>query len=99
MGISNQFFFKQRPLQKNKLSKVSSTKSGRLMTSTSPVLSIKKRPRNSFKIPSETSDPVTNSLMKPSMRSSPPSIRITQVPSKRTKWSFSSSNSSEETER
>merc|ERR1712127_141680 len=90
--------FSKWPLQKNKLSKVSSTKFGRLMMSTNQEHSIKKRPRNSFKIPLVTSDPVMNSLMRLSMRSSPPSIRITPVPLRRTRWSSSSNNSSEETE-
>merc|ERR1712060_58754 len=86
------------PLQKNKLSKVSSTKFGRLMMLTNQVPSIKKRPRNSFKIPSATSDPVMNSPMKLSMRFSQPSTKTTQEPSKRTRWSSSSNNSSEEIE-
>jgi hypothetical protein len=58
-------------------------------------LSIKKRPKSSFKI---SSDPVTNSPKKLSMKSSALSIRITPVPSRRMRWLFSSSNSSEETE-
>merc|ERR1712127_81781 len=71
------------PLQKSKLS---------------PVSSIKRRPRSSSKIPSETSVPVTSSPMRLSMRSSPPSTRTDQVPSRRTKWSSSSSSSSEVSE-
>merc|ERR1712086_287582 len=101
--VHGEFKFKQTnlrqwPLQKNKLSKVSSTKSGTLMMSISQVLLIKKRPRSSSKIPSVTSDPVTNSPKKLSMKSSELSIRITPVPSRRTRWLFSSSNSSVETE-
>merc|ERR1712195_398804 len=88
----------QWPLQKNRLSKVSSTKFGRLMMSTNQVLLTKKRPRNSFKIPLETSDPVMNSPTRLSMRSSPPSTRITPVPLRRTRWSSSPSNSSEDNE-
>merc|ERR1712166_893871 len=88
MGYLTKIFYKW-PLQKNKLSKVLSTKFGRLMMSTNQELSIKKRPRNSFKILLVTSDPVMNSL--PQL-----SIRITPVPSKRTRWSCSSNNSSED---
>merc|ERR1712086_184293 len=101
--VHGEFKFKQTnlrqwPLQKNKLSKVSSTKSGTLMMLISQELSIKKRPRSSFKTPSVTSDPVTNSPKKLSMKSSALSIRTTPVPSRKTRWLFSSSNSSEETE-
>merc|ERR1712086_296886 len=101
--VHGEFKFKQTnlrqwPLQKNKLSKVSSTKSGTLMMLISQELSIKKRPRSSFKTPSVTSDPVTNSPKKLSMKSSALSIRITPVPSRRARWLFSSSNSSEETD-
>merc|ERR1712224_104616 len=101
MGINIYFltnFFKQWQLQKNKLSKVLLTKFGRLTTSTNPVLSTKKRLRNSFKTLLVTSDPVMNSLMKLSMRSSPLSTRTTQEPLKRTRWLSSSSNFLVETE-
>ena len=78
---------------------MSLTKSGIHMMLISQVPSIRKRPRSSFKIPSVTSDPVTSSPKKLSMRFSVLSIRITPVPSRKPRWSFSSSNSSEETER
>merc|ERR1719263_2114803 len=56
--------------------------------------STNKRPRSSSKTPLVTSDQVMNSLMKPSMRSSLPSIRMDLEPSRNPKWLFSSSNSS-----
>merc|ERR1711998_333268 len=88
----------QWQLQKNKLSKVSSTKFGRPMTSTRAELSTRKRPRNSFRTPSVTSDLVMNSPMRPSTRYSPLSTRITPEPLRRAKWSSSSSNFLVETE-
>merc|ERR1711990_326868 len=88
----------QWQLQKNKLSKVSSTKFGRPMMSTRVENSTRKRPKSSFKILLETSDPVTNSLMRLSMRSSLPSIRTTPVPSRKVRWLFSSNNSSVDNE-
>merc|ERR1712227_9600 len=91
--------FTQWPLQKNKLSKVSLTKSGRPTMLTSPVPSTRKKPRNSYRTPLETSDQEMSSPMRLSMRSSPPSTRTDQVPLRRTKWLYSSSNSSVETER
>merc|ERR1712150_56818 len=60
---------------------------------------IMRRLRSSSRIPLETSDPGMSSLMRPLMRSSLPSIRTDQVPSRSQRWLFSSSNSSEETER
>merc|ERR1711935_479385 len=101
MGIK--FIFKQTnlkkwPLQKSKQSKVSSTKSGILTMLTSQALSIRKRPRNSCKIPLVTSDPVTNSPKRPSMRSSEPSTRTTPEPSRKPRWLSSSSNFLVETE-
>merc|ERR1712216_909324 len=101
MGIK--FTFKQTnlkkwPLQKSKQFKVSSTKSGIPTMLTSQALSIRKRPRNSSKTPLVTSDPVTNSPKRPSMRSSKLSTRTTQEPSRRPRWLSSSSNSLMETE-
>merc|ERR1711998_678120 len=87
------------PLQKNKLSKVSSTKSGILMTLTNLALSIRKKLRNSFKTPSVTSDQVMSSPKRPSMRFSKPSTRTTQEQLRKPRWLSSSSNSLEETER
>merc|ERR1712146_280610 len=77
---------------------VSSTKSGRPMTSTRVVPSTRRRQRSSSRTRSETSDQEMSSLMKLSMRYSPLSIRITQELSRRMKWSSSSNSSSVETE-
>merc|ERR1712153_164116 len=82
------------PPPKNKLSKASSTKSGRLMMLIRVENSIRKRPRNSSRTPSVTSDPEMNSPAKPSMRSSPPSIRTTPELLRSPRWLSSSSNSS-----
>merc|ERR1712048_55327 len=92
MGNSNQKVIYKWLLQKNKLSKVSLTKFGRPTTSTRVVSSIRMRPRSSFRTPSETSDPVTSSPTRHSMRSSPPSTKTTPEPSKNLKWSSSSSS-------
>ena len=86
------------PLTENKQSKVLFTKSGTLMMLTNQAPSTRKRLRNSCKILLETSDPVTNSHKKPSMRSSRPSTRITQELSRKPRWLSSSSNSLVETE-
>merc|ERR1712086_745427 len=96
--IFKQFFQSKWLLQKNKLSKVLLTRFGTLMMPISPVLSTSKRLRNSFKIPLVTSDLVTSSVMKLSMRSSLPSTKTTPELLRKTRWSYSSSNSSEETE-
>merc|ERR1711935_602667 len=100
MGIRIFNFLKQIQskwqLLKNKLSKASLTKSGKPMMSINPELSIRKRPRSSFKTLLETSDPETNSLMRPSMKFSLLSTRTNQEPLRRTKWSPSSSNTSAE---
>merc|ERR1711976_481100 len=82
-------------LLKNKLSLALLIKSGQLMMSTIVELLTRKRPRSSFKIPSETLDPEMSSLMRPSMRSSTHSTRTALEPSRKERWLFSSSNSSE----
>merc|ERR1712147_527718 len=103
MGIisilnSNQSLLIKWQLQKNKLSKASLTRSGKLMMSIRVESSTRKRPRSSSRIPSVTSDPVMSSLMRLSMRSSPPSTRMAPVPLRSQKWSSSSSNFSVATE-
>merc|ERR1711935_1088668 len=75
------------PPPKNKLSKASSTKSGRLMMLIRVENSIRKRPRNSSRTPTVTSDPEMNSPAKPSMRTTPELLRSPR-------WLSSSSNSS-----
>merc|ERR1711981_317694 len=97
MGRVNKYLTKNKPCHqlKNKLCKASLTKSGRNTTLTNPEPSTKKRPRNSLLILLETLDQVTISQMKHSTKSSRPSTRTDQVPLRRTKWLFSSSNSSE----
>merc|ERR1711865_722178 len=82
------------PPPKNKLSKASSTRSGRLMMSIRVENSIRKRPRSSFRTLSETSDPETSSPQRLLMKSSAPSTRTTQAQLRRARWLFSSSNSS-----
>merc|ERR1712086_145931 len=86
------------PPPKNKLSKASSTKSGRLMMSIRVENSIRKRPRSSFRTLSVTSDPEMSSPQRLSMKSSAPSIRTTQEQLRRARWLFSSSNSSVDNE-
>merc|ERR1712021_191333 len=98
MGIQTKKLFLKWQLQKNKLSKVLLTRSGRPMMSTRVESSTRKRPRSSSKIPSVTSDPVMSSLTRLSMRSSLPSTRTALVPSRSQRWLFSSSNFSVATE-
>merc|ERR1711935_848791 len=90
MGIQTKKLFLKWQLQKNKLSKVLLTRSGRPMMSTRVESSTRKRPRSSSRIPSVTSDPA--------MRSSLPSTRTALVPSRSQRWLFSSSNFSVATE-
>merc|ERR1712178_488916 len=92
MGNSNQKVIYKWPLQKNKLSKVSSTKFGRPTMSIRAESSTRKRPRNSFRTPLATSDPVMSSPMKLSMRSSLPSTKTDLAPSRNQRWSSSSSS-------
>merc|ERR1712086_1169992 len=102
MGIqllnSNQNLQVKWLLLKNKLSKVSLIRSGKPTMLIRVVSSTRKRPRNSSRTPSATSDPVTSSPTRLSMRSSLPSTRMAPVPSRSQRWSFSSSNSLVETE-
>merc|ERR1711865_206637 len=96
--LLNQTFIKLCQLLKNKLSKVSSTKSGTPTMLIRLEPSIKKRLRNSCKIPLETLDPVMSSPKKLLMRCSPHSIRTTQEQSRSQRWLLLSSNSLEETD-
>ena len=87
-----------RSLLKIKLSKVSSTKFGKLMTLIRVVLSIKKRPRISCKILSETLKKDRSYPMKLLMRCSPLSTKKTQEPLRSQRWSLLSIKSWDETE-
>merc|ERR1712083_599552 len=97
MGRVNKYLTKNKPCHqlKNKLCKASLTKSGRNTMLTRVVPSTRKKPRNLLLIPSETSDQVTISQMKPSRKYSKPSTRTDQAPLRKTRWLSSSSNSSE----
>merc|ERR1711957_677763 len=59
---------------------------------TRAVHSTSRKPRNSYKTLSVTSDQVMNSPMKLSMRSSPPSTKTDPVPLRSPRWLSSSSN-------
>ena len=74
-----------------KVCRASLTKFGILMMSTGAVPSIRRRRRSSSKTLLETSDLETSSPKRPSMRFSPPSIRMGPVPSRSQKWSTLSS--------
>merc|ERR1712146_864544 len=98
MGKFNQKLQIKWLLQKNKLFKVLLIKFGRPTMSTRVELSTRKRQRSLYRTPSATLDPVTNSLMKHSMRSSAHSTRMAPEQLRRMRWLFSSNNSSAETE-
>merc|ERR1712070_1297464 len=75
------------------------TRSGRHMTSTSLVNSTRRRHRSSSRTLLETSDLVMSSLLRLSMRSSPPSTRTDLELLRRVRWSSSSSSSLVDLER